>query len=173
MYFTSDAQINALVPYGMATNATSQILVTHANAYSTPQPLTLADGGPGIFLNTQGGGIAVDVKADGTHFLVGSSAPAVAGDALVIYCAGLGAVSQPVAAGSVSPVSPLATTTNNVSVTIEGPPAQVLFAGLAPGFAGLYQVNVIIPSGVMTSSAASLVISVAGQSSPSTPIPIK
>jgi uncharacterized protein (TIGR03437 family) len=173
LYFTSDGQINALVPYGMTTNATSQILVTHANAYSTPQAVTLADGGPGVFLNPQGGGIAVDVRADGTQFLVGPSAPAVAGDALVIYCAGLGAVSQHVSAGSVSPGSPLATTTNNVSVTIEGLPAQVLFVGLAPGFAGLYQVNVIIPSGVVTSTAAPLVISVAGQSSPATPIPIQ
>jgi uncharacterized protein (TIGR03437 family) len=173
LYFTSDGQINALVPYGMATNATSQVLVSYGGAYSTPQAMTIADGGPGIFLNPQGGGIAVDVKPDRTQSLVGPSNPTAAGDALVIYCAGLGAVSQAVAAGSVSPGSPLATVINPVSVTIEGIQAQVLFAGLAPGFAGLYQVNVVVPSGVTTSSAAPLIITVAGQSSPATPIPIQ
>ncbi len=173
LYFTSDGQINALVPYGMTTNATSQILVTHANAYSTPQALTLADGGPGIFLNNTGGGIAVGVKPDGTQYLVGSSTPTTAGDALVIYCAGLGNVNQPVDAGSVSPGSPLAMARNTVTVTIEGISAQVLYAGLAPGFAGLYQVNVIVPSGVTTNASAPLVITAAGQSSPPAPIAVQ
>ncbi len=173
LYFTSDGQINALVPYGMATNATSQILVTHANAYSTPQALTVADGGPGVFLNNQGGGIAVGVKPDGTQYLVGSSTPTTAGDALVIYCAGLGNVNQPVDAGSVSPGSPLAMASNTVTVTIEGIQAQVLYAGLAPGFAGLYQVNVVVPSGVTANAAAPLVITAAGQSSPPAPIAVQ
>ena len=173
LYFTSDGQINALVPYGMTTNATSQILVTHDNAYSTPRPVTLADGGPGIFLNTQGGGIAVGVKPDGTQYLVGPSTPTTAGDALVIYCAGLGNVNQPVDAGSVSPGSPLAMASSSVTVTIEGISAQVLYAGLAPGFAGLYQVNVVVPSGVTTNAAAPLVITAAGQSSPPAPIAVQ
>ena len=173
LYFTSDNQINALVPYNMSTNATWQVLVTHDNAYSTPQPVVLADGGPGIFLNAQGGGIAVGVKPDGTQYLVGPSTPTTAGDALVIYCAGLGTVNQNVAAGSVSPGSPLAIASNTVTAAIEGIPATVLYAGLAPGFAGLYQVNVVVPSGVTTNPSAPLVITAAGQSSPPAPIAIK
>ena len=173
LYFTSDGQIIALVPYGMTTNATSQILVTHDNAYSTPQSVTLADGGPGIFLNPQGGGIAVGVKPDGTQYLVGPSSPTTAGDALVIYCAGLGDVNQSVAAGAVSPGSPLAMASNTVTVTIEGISAQVLYAGLAPGFAGLYQVNVVVPSGVTTNATAPLVITAAGQSSTPAPIAVQ
>jgi uncharacterized protein (TIGR03437 family) len=172
LYFTSDGQINALVPYNMATNTTWQVLVTHDNAYSTPQAVTVADGGPGIFLNSQGGGIVVGVKPDQTQYLVGPSSPTTAGDALVIYCAGLGAVNQNVAAGAVSPGSPLAATTNPVTVTIEGISAQVLYAGLAPGFAGLYQVNVIVPSGLTASNTAPLVITDAGQSSPPAPIAV-
>ena len=88
--------------------------------------------------------------------------PAKAGDAVVIYCAGLGAV---VAEGVAAPVPP-ARTNSAATVTIAGRPAQVLFAGLSPGFAGLYQVNVLVPAGIGANDAAPVIVSVAGQSSP-------
>jgi uncharacterized protein (TIGR03437 family) len=170
LFFTSDGQINALVPYGMATNASSQILVTHANAYSTPQTVTLADGGPGIFVTAPGGGI-VGFKPDGTQYQLGPSTPAAAGDILVIYCAGLGDVNQTVAAGSISPPQVIAT--NTVTVTIDGISAPVQYAGLTPGSVGLYQVNAVVPSGIMPNATAPLVITVAGQSTPPDLIPVQ
>jgi hypothetical protein len=38
-------------------------------------------------------------------------------------------------------------------VTIRGKAAQVAFSGLTPGYAGLYQVNAIVPSGITTGDA--------------------
>jgi len=55
---------------------------------------------------------------------------------------------------------------NPVTVTIGGVDAAVLFAGLAPGFAGLYQLNVVVPGGVSAGDAVPVVVSVAGQASP-------
>lgn len=57
-------------------------------------------------------------------------------------------------------------TVNPVSVTIGGQEAQVIFAGLAPGFAGLYQVNAIVPPGINASNEAPVSLTVAGQASP-------
>jgi adhesin/invasin len=57
-------------------------------------------------------------------------------------------VSPSVPEGVAPPTTPLSNTTTPVTATIGGQTATVAFAGLAPGFPGLYQVNVVIPSGV-------------------------
>jgi adhesin/invasin len=60
---------------------------------------------------------------------------------------------------------PAATTVNPVTVQIGGANAQVQFAGLTPGFAGLFQVNVVVPPGAATGNAVPVSITVAGQTS--------
>ena len=63
----------------------------------------------------------------------------------------------------------LTSTVNPVTVTIGGVAVQVQFAGLTPGFAGLYQVNAMVPDGVPPGAAVVLSIAEAGQlSSPVT-----
>ena len=52
----------------------------------------------------------------------------------------------------------LARTTVEPLVTIGGVPAQVTFSGLAPGFAGLYQVTVRMPEGVAAGERVPLVV---------------
>jgi uncharacterized protein (TIGR03437 family) len=99
--------------------------------------------------------------------------PANAGDTLEIFCAGLGEVSPAVADGEAAPVSTLSRTVAPVAVTIGGQPAQVQFAGLAPGFVGLYQVNVPVPSGVAPGSNVPVVITAAGFSSPTVSVAIQ
>ena len=54
---------------------------------------------------------------------------------------------------------------NPVTLTIGGVNAQVQFAGLAPFFTGLYQVNAVVPNGVQPGNAVPVVLNVAGQSS--------
>ena len=68
-------------------------------------------------------------------------------------------------AGTRRPPSPLARTAEDVTVTIGGRPASVLFAGLTPGFTSLYQVNAVVPAG-LPAGEADLVVSIAGQASP-------
>jgi hypothetical protein len=53
-----------------------------------------------------------------------------------------------VASGLASPSSPLAEVT--AQVTVDGQPAPVVFAGLTPGFVGLYQINFTVPTGART-----------------------
>jgi len=62
---------------------------------------------------------------------------------------------------------------NPVTATIGGQPAKVLFAGLAPGFAGLYQVNVVVPTGVTTGADIPVILTTAGFSSTPVTVAIK
>ncbi len=176
LQFTSTGQINAIVPYGMPVNATQQLLIQQNNAYSLPASMTIAVAQPAIFTQDQSGqgaGIIVVVKPDQTQFLATPASPASAGDALVIYCAGLGEVSPPVAAGSAAPPSTLSSTVNATTAKIGGQSAQVLFSGLAPGFAGLYQVNVLVPVGVAAGANVPVILTVGGISSPPVTVAIK
>jgi uncharacterized protein (TIGR03437 family) len=56
-------------------------------------------------------------------------------------------------------------TVNKVTVQIGGADAQVLFSGLTAGFAGLYQINAVVPPTAATGNAVPVTITVAGQTS--------
>jgi uncharacterized protein (TIGR03437 family) len=71
-----------------------------------------------------------------------------------------------------APVSPLSLLpAGSVTATIGGIPAAVQFAGLAPGFAGLYQVNIVVPS--MPAGQYPLQISGGGVTSNAAPVNIQ
>ncbi len=170
LLFVSPGQINLQIPWELGLgDGTAPIAVivngptTRGTAANSPVNGTpsntikanVGDFGPGVF--------AV-VQADGS---LTSSKPAGAGDVLIIYANGLGAVDSPVVTGQVAPSDRLIRTTETPTITIGGVTAQVLiFSGLAPGFAGLYQVNVQVPAGVAAGGSTPLVVSIGGQASP-------
>jgi len=168
--YTNPGQLNVQVPYGVPVNTQYQLTVQRGNTYSVPQQLVVAQAEPGIFTsNQQGFGQGSIVKSDGVT-LAQPGTPAGIGETVVIYCTGLGAVTPKVAEGVPPPGDPqLSTTDNAVTVTIGGKAATVSFAGLTPGDPGLYQINAVVPSGIVTGDAVPVVISVAGQTSPISP----
>lgn len=174
--FTSSGQINAVVPYGAPVNAIQQLTVIQNGIYSPLETLVVVPAEPAIFTQDQSGtgaGVIFVVKPGGTPFLNTATAPASAGDALEIYCAGLGAVNPPVPDGAAAPASPPAHTIIPVTVTIAGQTAPVSFAGLVPGFAGLYQVNVTVPGGIKPASDVPLVVTAGTASSPTVTLAIQ
>ncbi|MGD0774771.1 MAG: SBBP repeat-containing protein [Candidatus Solibacter sp.] len=96
-----------------------------------------------IFGSGPGGTPAIVHGAD--YSLVTASNPAHPGETIVIYATGLGAVSPQVAVGAAAPLTPLSQTTYTPKVLIGGVGGVVQFSGLAPGYAGLYQLNVVVP----------------------------
>jgi uncharacterized protein (TIGR03437 family) len=158
LFYSSDGQINAQLPFELAPNTRYQAVVKSSDAITVPETITVAAARPGIFTTTQDGkgqGVIMDVA----NRLVDGANPAAAGDVVVVYCTGLGATSPAVRSGEAAPAGPLAKVVTPVQVMIGGQPAVVHYAGLTPGFVGLYQVNVQIPSGVTPGSAVPLVLS--------------
>lgn len=172
--YTSTGQLNVQVPYGVPVNTQYQLTVQYGNTLSLPQSLVVAQAEPGIFTaNEQGTGQGSITKSDGVT-VAQPGTPANIGETIVIYCTGLGLVTPSVKEGAAAPSTPpLATTVNPVTVTIGGQAAQVSFSGLAPGYAGLYQVNAVVPAGITVGNAVPVVLSVAGQTSPPATIAVQ
>ena len=84
----------------------------------------------------------------GTSILADDAHPAKAGEILEMYGTGLGATDPPIPAGQPAPANPLSKARVTPLISINNADAKVLFAGLAPGFAGVYQVNFVVPVGV-------------------------
>lgn len=95
-------------------------------------------------LLSAGSGNAAIQHADGT--LVSSASPAHSGEVVTIYATGLGVTSPSIREGIAVPPSPQYRTTTSFTATVGTTAADVLFSGLTPGFAGLYQVNLRVPS---------------------------
>jgi uncharacterized protein (TIGR03437 family) len=115
------------------------------------------------------------IVVDGTNptVLVNAANPIARGGVIVIYLEGIGAVNRAVVAGEPSPGGPLAEAVSQVSVTIGGQPAQVLFAGLTPFFTGLYQINAIVGEGVTPGNAVPVVVTAGGKTSPPVTIAVR
>jgi len=100
---------------------------------------------PGIFGYQKYGNVyAVAVHAS-DFALVSPNDPADRGEVLVLYATGLGPVDQVISNGFGAPSNPPARTLDPFTVALAGEDVPVLFSGLAPGFVGLYQLNIRLP----------------------------
>lgn len=173
LIFVSDGQINAVLPYDLAANTRQQVVVRRGTSYTTPVTVTLTLAEPGVFTRDSSGE-GQGLVFDASFRFVDATNPAHAGEILVIYTTGLGEVVPPIPAGTPAPVDSLRPTASPVTVTIGGVNApQVLFAGLAPGFTGLYQVNVVVPEGVTPGADVPIIISAADRPGPPVTIAVR
>jgi len=138
--YASSTQLNIQVPFE-ATAGSVALNVTAGGAAAGSETLSLNALAPGLFLLPQG--TAAAVNQDGS---VNSQArPASVGSIISAYLTGLGPVNPAVATGAAAPLTPLSYVAATVTATIGNVIAPVTFAGLAPGFTGLYQVNILVP----------------------------
>jgi uncharacterized protein (TIGR03437 family) len=146
LFYVSAGQINAQVPFE-ASGSTASLVVDNGGSRSVAISLPLASSVPGIFTAQYGTGPGA-VLHTSDYSPVADGSPATSGEIVAIYCTGLGAVTPNVQSGYAAPPGSVPQVVEKPQVTIGGAPAEVLFAGLAPGFVGLYQVNVRVPAGL-------------------------
>ena len=173
LIYAANGQVNFQVPWEVTGLSQASLTATLNGQTSTAQSVSLAALAPGIF-STNSQGFGQGAILDPAYKLVDASNPATPGSTVVlIYCTGLGAVSNQPASGAPGPSNPPAATTTIPTVTIGGAPAQVLFSGLAPGFVGEYQVNALVPPNSASGDAVPVVISIGGKTSNTVTMAVK
>lgn len=146
-------QINAQLPQDVpAGTASFQVKSEGGSGNTVTAQVEVA--GPSVFAFSAQGAQAGTTYWQAAAFHPGTATaadtnhPAVAGEVLETYGNGLGITNPAVSPGAPSPASPLSWAIVKPQVTIGNQPAQITFAGLAPGLAGVYQVNVVVPPGL-------------------------
>jgi len=163
LFYVSRKQINFLMPPELGDAAQGSVTVIVGASLSNPQTVSLATFAPGIFQLANGQGAILiantaTVAAPVTSIAGSQARPANPGEFITIYCTGLGPVTNQPPTGAPASSSPLSITTTAPAVRVGNIPATVSFSGLAPGFVGLYQVDVQIPPSAPAGNAVPITI---------------
>jgi uncharacterized protein (TIGR03437 family) len=141
LFYVSPGQINAQAPFELFPGFAS--IVVKRGASTAIGNVNVASVSPGIFIMDQTTSQGAILHAN--YSLVGPTNPAHTGETLLVYATGLGPLQSFVRDGDPAPV---ANTSTLAVVRIGNLLANVSYSGTAPGFAGLYQVNVVVPNGL-------------------------
>ena len=171
LFFVSPSQINFQVPFEADSPGEVGVVVIHNGEESPLEPASMAEFAPAVFINANIGEPIIQRHPDGA--LITAANPAKPGDVLIIFMTGIGGVRNPPATGAAALASPLARARVTPAVTVGGEGTQVIFAGLAPFFVGLGQVNIQLPESlVITAATMPLVIDFEGSQNPPVNLPV-
>jgi len=146
LFYASPGQINFQVPAGVAPG--QSLLEAHVHGQTLGRAaLTVVPNAPGIF--------AV-ANRDGR--LNSAALPARRGEALQIFGTGQGAVLPAVDDGTAASSQPFSNTFGPPNVFLQDRQLAVQFSGLAPGSAGVWQINTVLPADAPVGNALSLVV---------------
>jgi uncharacterized protein (TIGR03437 family) len=148
-------QVNAIVPFGLVSGNAAQLEVRQGST-SAKVSVPTAAASPSMFtLNAMGTGPGAILNQDySVNSFLNGAAP---GSVVMVYGTGFGALSPLPADGQ--PVPVVATTLLPVTATIDGVPAEVLYAGAAPGLiAGVVQINVHVPEELSHNPVAAIAL---------------
>ena len=144
-FYVGASQINALAPATLTTGSTAEVSIAVDGAAVAVFSPNVAGAVPGIFAVSGGTGQAVAINQDGT--VNSASNPAARESVVVLYATGQG---QDLSA---------------VSLTIGGYSAALPYAGPAPGFPGLMQINAQVPGGFLPPGILPVVLSIGSANS--------
>ena len=164
MIYTLKGQVSAVVPYGVASKASTDVQVQYQGLVSNTVTMAVRAATPAIFsVDSTGVGPGAILNQDTTLNSTGNPAARLA--VIVLYCTGGGVTNPPSGDGEVVG-SPLRLLTQTVAVTIDGVNAAVKYAGAAPSLvAGVTQINVEVPAGVTPGRALPVIVKIGENSS--------
>ena len=161
LYYVSPTQINFLMP-SILIPGTSDVQVALDGKGGPDVKIQIATSAPAIFqLDADN---AITTRPDGS--VVTPAKPAKPGDVILLYATGLGQVAPPLGDREIPATALRIAQFADLKVTLDGAalaPDRILYAGVSPGFGGLYQINLRLPDA--TSTNPEIRITLAGQPS--------
>jgi len=144
IYYVSPRQVNVLIPpLLIAGPATVQLI---NNGLAGPAiSIALSAAAPVLF---QADATTI-LATHGNGTVVNKAQPAQHGEVIVLYATGLGTTSPATIANQIPRSAASITDKANFRVVLNGTdvdPKLVLYAGVTPGFAGLFQINLQLPN---------------------------
>lgn len=157
--YVSPTQISVVVPYLTPTESVAQIYVVNNGANSNLVTTFTGSTAVGVFTNNPVGGTGYAAALHPDNSVISEASPAQIGETVAVFLTGMGVVNPPASDGAAAPSSPLSVTTGTPLVFLLDSAghylqASIAFSGLAPGFAGLYQINFTVPSGLVAGDAS-------------------
>ena len=143
IYYVSPQQVNVLVPPSLGTGRATVQLIRDGVA-GPAVAITLGAAAPALF--PLGATTVIATHADGA--LVTESSPARRGETIVLYAGGLGPTVPAAVSGTLAQGAAQIANKNEFRVSLNGAAVEsrrVAYAGLTPGFAGLFQINLQLP----------------------------
>lgn len=163
VYNSGQGQVNGIVPIEVSGQATCSLTVSPDAANPIPSvpastPVQIAAQNIGIFQYAVNASLTLPIITDAAYRLVGPPntagfVQAPKGGAVILWTTGGGLTNPRVGDDQLSPPAG-ATMASIPQVRIGGVSATLLYAGLTPGYIGLYQINVLVPPGTPSGKAA-------------------
>ena len=171
LFYSSSGQVNAQIPFEARPGTAATMTLSVDGLAGASLTVRVASYNPGLFSRSQdGSGPGAILHGDASP--VTPDLPASPGESISLYATGLGAVDNRPDTGKAASSVLLSNTLVRPAVSIGGRDAVVTFSGLAPGFVGLYQVNVSVPTDLMTGEHP-VVLNIGGVSSNTVKLPVR
>jgi uncharacterized protein (TIGR03437 family) len=142
LYYAAPEQINFVIPAGLLAGRTTVTVVRQATA--TRRDIALIDAAPALYVLADGRLAAT--HADGS--VITPESPAQPGEIIVVYCTGLGRTEPRQLDGVIPRAAAWLQSIDRLRIMLDGVDqgrAGVYYAGITPGWPGLYQINLYIP----------------------------
>jgi uncharacterized protein (TIGR03437 family) len=164
LLYASPGQINGQLPFDL--NGQVQAVLHTPGGLSDIYYADVQPAAPSVFQLSVAGqsGTFPAIVRTKNNLLATLSNPLRPNETFTVFLTGLGQVGPPVETGRAAPASPLSLARFEPTVTVGGVNVGVLFAGLAPGFVGVYQINGLLPGNVPLGTQVPLVISAGSNS---------
>ena len=162
-------QVNFQVPFEIRGRTTASVVVTRNSQSSASVDVPVLEFQPAVY--TSDGSAAVVVH-NADYSLATAARPLTGGEYAFVYAAGLGPVDNQPVTGRRRSTIPAATVPAEVRVTLAGVACPVPWAGLAPAFAGVYQLDFQVPANAPVGSQ-DLVVTVGGAMSPAVKVAVQ